>query len=183
MLKNLLPELKIQIGSSEVPVIHTHTVDFTSPVGPQMDGLDVSIFFSTDVHFFGKPLAEAPSPANQISCTDLPRGMNCKLSSIKPGGGRYRITMATDQKQPPNVDSADKGIKLIQAETYISASEPLWPAVGGIFVGLAGMFVAWFSSELYFKSKRAATERKLEEVATKLIRIQTVRSSKRPKDD
>lgn len=122
-LKNLLPDLTIQIGSDEVPVIHTHTVDLTSPSGPQSDSLNVNIYFSSDMHFFGRPLAEAPSPAYQISCSDMPRGINCRLSSIKPGAGRYRVTMATDQKQPPNVDNADKGIKLIKAEAYVPATE------------------------------------------------------------
>src|ERR1700722_2037010 len=43
--KNLVPNLKIQVGGENVPVMHTHTIEFNVPRESYVDSADVALCF------------------------------------------------------------------------------------------------------------------------------------------
>lgn len=100
--KNLVPNLKIKVGGEDVPVMHTHTVEFDVPKDSYVDSADVALVFPSTILLFGNILAQAPSPLHAVSCAQLGNGAKCTMHPLSPGSV-YRIALATDEKQPPTV--------------------------------------------------------------------------------
>jgi len=73
---------KLQIGIEEVPVIHTHTVEFRV-ADDYVDTADVAILFPRKMRLFGSISAEAPSPLQKISCTVIDEGARCTMGPQK----------------------------------------------------------------------------------------------------
>jgi hypothetical protein len=61
-IKNLVPNLKIQVGGEEVPVMHTHTVEFSVPQDSYIDSVEIALTFPTNVLLFGNVLAPKRLP-------------------------------------------------------------------------------------------------------------------------
>lgn len=121
-VKGLIPDLRIQIGGDEIPVVHTHTISIEAQEGPYLESADVAVMFDAPIRVFGKLVAEAPSPLQKIDCTDVDRNgsITCKLSRLATKKGQYRIAIATDRKNPPKVVMVARNADAIRADVYLA---------------------------------------------------------------
>jgi hypothetical protein len=120
-VKGFIPNLKIQIGDEEVPIVQMDTIKLHVTKGPFVDSADVAVVFPHKVRLFGPISAEAPSPVHHIFCQALDTGALCTVRPLKPGSD-YTINMATDQSRPPTVVTATKNVEL---------SNTIWSDTGG----------------------------------------------------
>jgi hypothetical protein len=139
-VKGLVPNLKIQIGSEEVPVIHTHVLEFAAQSGPYVERAELGIAFSRRVRLFGKILAQGPSPVHGISCRELETGAICTISPLAPGSGTFRVSMAVNQKEIPTLTMAARNTELMKYEEFLQREGRLprvfWLAGVGAIAGL-----------------------------------------------
>jgi hypothetical protein len=138
-VKGLLPNLKIHIGDEEVPIIHTHSLEFRVQSGPFLDSAEIAIAFPVDIRVYGKILSEAPSSLHHISCKPLTNGTHCSMSPFALGRGSFRVAMATDSKDAPTAVVLAKGVELVKAEAYLAGQTRLLSQQGPIalMVGVA----------------------------------------------
>jgi hypothetical protein len=100
-VKSTIPQLRLQIGKEEIPVVYSHSVEVSFVRGPYVDTATLALTFSPDTRIFGYA-AEAPSPVHRISCVAISGGTKCELSPLNAAdAGKYRITLATDKDTTP----------------------------------------------------------------------------------
>lgn len=119
-VKNLIPELRLQIAGEDIPVVYTHAVEFKTNDGPYLESAEVAITFPKPVRIFGMT-AESPSALHRISCSQLTEGTRCTMSpvSVNPPNA-YRVTIATNQKQASSVITVTKGLVLSRIEDVLA---------------------------------------------------------------
>src|ERR1035438_10327102 len=139
-VKGLIPNLKVQIGDEEVPVIHTHTLEFGTQSGPFAESAEILIKFPTDVRIFGRIMAEVPSSLHHMSCRPLSNGTQCTMGPFALGKGTFRVALATDHQTPPTAFIVARGVDLLKAEGFLASSDSdrtqlLWSALASMIVG------------------------------------------------
>jgi hypothetical protein len=127
-VKGLIPNLKLQIGTEEIPVVHTHSIGLSVPEGEFLDQAEVVLSFRSPVRVYGSILTEAPSLAQRIECKQhkidpndrLILGLRCTLSPLKPGTGSFIIVISTDSERPPRLDMAVRNAELVSTDAYLA---------------------------------------------------------------
>jgi hypothetical protein len=127
-VKSTIPQLRLQIGKEEIPVVYSHSVEVSFVRGPYVDTATLALTFSPDTRIFGYT-AEAPSPVHRISCAAISGGTKCELSPLNAAdAGKYRITLVTDKDTAPTVVTSTKNIKLYRLEQF-ATSQPFWDSI------------------------------------------------------
>lgn len=121
-VKGVVPDLKLHVDTEEVAVIHTHNVEFGAQQGQFLEHADVAIVFHSPVRFFGRVLAEAPSPVQHVDCKQTISSVLCSISPVMVGKGYFRVVVATDQKQAPTAVMVARNADLVKAEDYLSST-------------------------------------------------------------
>jgi hypothetical protein len=146
--KNLLPTLKLQLNSIEIPVVYTHTVEFTHASGPELDGASLSITVE-GARLLGSPIAYGPDPVHKIACNYDP-GMNgivCSVGRMTSNNSHpYKIIFATDQ-MPHFAVAVDGKNTIVQHSTITSTDQiSTWDMVThmttiALGLGLGGILI------------------------------------------
>ena len=113
-VKSVVPNLRIQVDGEDVPVVHTHVVEFTTTSGYATE-LETALVFNHAIRLFGRIGAEAPSPLQRITCKQLEAGAQCTMGPLVEGKSTFRVSLATDEASPPKVMSVAKNVKLVDA--------------------------------------------------------------------
>ncbi len=113
-----VPDLKVLVGSESVQSLYVHNVEFFAGRDRDVEGAVIAIEFPKNLHIYGIG-TEAPSGAQEIKCEPIPNGFRCTLgamfaNALKP----YRVTIATNQKDPPQMARAKLGAELLEANAY-----------------------------------------------------------------
>jgi hypothetical protein len=120
-VKSLLPDIKIQVGNQELPLIHTHTVELRPQSGPYSDRAEIALVFPPGVHLLSKAVTETASPLHKIGCSDLANGATCQIGPLSPGNGFFRVSFAaTGTNDSPEVTIVAKGVELAKAEAVLA---------------------------------------------------------------
>lgn len=131
-VKGLIPNLKMQIGNEEIPVVHTHAIEFVTQSGPQLEQAEIAITFSPGLRVFGMA-ADAPSPLHTITCSQIPNGVRCIMSPLTLGNlNKYRVTVATNQREPSGIITATNKMELQNADKLVEERCPFMGWTAGI---------------------------------------------------
>jgi hypothetical protein len=118
----VIPNLKLQLGGQEIPVLYVHTVVFSVQGCQDLDSAEFAVTFRQKPKIFGT-LPEAPSPLHKNECTELTKGYGerCQLGPLKPGDkfSDFRLMIATDQKAPSEVITATTKLQLISLDEFL----------------------------------------------------------------
>jgi len=126
--RSVVPNLKIQVGKTEIAVLYVHDIEFSVPRGPHVDSGEVAITFPpslfpgsvTSTRLFGT-LSESPSPVHRIQCTPLDNGSRCVMGPLSPANlGIFRVRVATNHPDAPRVVMVIKNVEFIKAEEFLS---------------------------------------------------------------
>jgi hypothetical protein len=143
---SIVPNLTVKIGERSVPALYTHVITLIRSSG-YGESIDVAATFKDKTEIFGGD-SLAPSPLHHITCSSLPAGLKCTLGPLD-GRGEYRLVLATDNKEQPEVTTAGKNITLGNYQEVAKASkdkidvpEPVgWLIIVGVIVfGILAIF-------------------------------------------
>jgi hypothetical protein len=122
-VKSLLPDIKIQVGNQELPLIHAHTVELRPQSGPYAERAEIALVFPPGVRLLSKAVTETASPLHRVTCNDLVNGATCQIGPLLAGNGFFRVSFAaTGTNDSPAVTMAAKGVQLAKAEAVLAAS-------------------------------------------------------------
>jgi hypothetical protein len=122
-VKNLIPNLKLQIGEEEISVVHTHTIDFTAQSGPHLNSAEIAVTFPPGMRIYGTT-TEDPSPLHHISCTQITNGFRCTLAPISTKSlNKYRLIIASNQKEEANIITSTDGLSIRKLEEVLSSNK------------------------------------------------------------
>lgn len=139
-VKSVIPDLKIQIGPTEVAALHTHSIQISAVSGRYVEKANLAVQWDAAVKWYGKVVAEAPSLSHNISCQQQEVGVTCSLSPITRGSGPYRIALVTDQSRPPAIQLVAKDVELVPVDVAAAGSEPtFWKSTIAALIGVTTM--------------------------------------------
>lgn len=121
-VKSLIPDIKIQVGNQDIPIVHTHTVEFRVQGGPYAERAEMAVVFPQNVRLLSKPLIETASPVHHMSCEDqVQNSIVCHIDPLKADDGFFRISFAaTGANTSPTLSMAAKGVELAKVEEILA---------------------------------------------------------------
>jgi hypothetical protein len=145
--QGLIPDLNVLIGGIPIQALYAHNVELLPRQGPFVDQADVAFTFASSVRIYGIH-EESPSDLHHLECSGLPanskasvqlpnpakeiHSVQCTIRPVLFQGSDthpFRITMATDKSDPPNVLVAARNLELAPADQYSSRDTGLpWVA-------------------------------------------------------
>lgn len=120
--KSALPDLKLIMGNSELPVVYTHTLEVSHENGPELDHATLGIKVSDvpgHVQALGNILAYGPDPVHKITCEPFDtknQSVVCGIGQISSTIKPYRVVMATDQRADIVLTMDAKNTRIQRAE-------------------------------------------------------------------
>jgi len=127
-VKNLIPNLKLQIGEEEISVVHTHTIDFTAQSGPHLNSAEIAVTFPPGMRVYGAT-TEDPSPLHHIACTQITNGFRCTLAPISTKSlNKYRLIIASNQKEEATIITSTDGLSLQSLDEVLSNKDSNYPS-------------------------------------------------------
>lgn len=159
---SVVPKLKLQIGTEEIPRLYTHTLDFSVPEGPYIDQAEIAITLAPTsapgvaggtIRIFGVS-ADPPTPVHKLSCTLAQNVFRCAIGPLSPQHPAvFRVTFATDRAVEPKVVTASKGVQLIEATQLLKAQSR--PRLDLFVKGVLAVAAAALAGTLTIDDRRA----------------------------
>jgi hypothetical protein len=118
LVKGLVPNLKLKIGDEDIPVVYTHVVELATVAGEYVDAAELAITFPSGLRILGFD-AKAPSPVHHIECKQVSTGLTCRVAPLSVGN-KYRVNIATNQGQVPQVVTSSRNTELIALDAYVT---------------------------------------------------------------
>jgi hypothetical protein len=116
-----IPNLKVAIGDVPISALYAHSIELRCVKGRFIKSVDVAVRFPRDLKIYGLN-TEVPNSLHEIACTNVPRGVRCTLTPISPGvSDGYRVTLATDEAEPPVVEMAADSVELLSVDRFVSS--------------------------------------------------------------
>jgi hypothetical protein len=163
---SLVPGLRIQIGNQDVRNLYTHSIVMTVTNGPQIDSADVAIDFPPSTKFFGEPGVATPSPVHKLDCSKVPAGLICKMLPVRREDKLppYRVSVATDEKEDPELVTSTKGLELQPAQETLTAASKQATYISLIAAAVISLFAAIFVGLTVRNAARQAEDARAEMV-------------------
>jgi len=156
-VKNLIPNLRLQIGEEEISVVYTHTIDFTAQSGPHLNSAEIAVIFPGGMRTYGTT-TEDPSPLHHISCTPITNGFRCTLAPISTKSlNKYRLIIASDRNDEAKIITSTDGLSLQKLEDVLSSNRSygdlFFDTIQTVFIFLSFLALMVFLVRKYFRKK------------------------------
>jgi hypothetical protein len=157
--KSVLPNLKLQLGSVEIPVVYTHTIELTHNGGPELDQATIGISLS-GAAILGRLIASGPDAVHSMACKDFDQSTTsvvCSVGRISSGNKPYKVTIATDRNPEIHVtmDAKNASMRPAHLENPSSFFNIAFLAAMSLGISLAAIQI---STRSLLRSKRRRTE-------------------------
>jgi hypothetical protein len=138
-VRSAVPNLRLNIGTEEVPALFIHTLELSVPAGPYLRHGEVVVTFpptnigggTVGTRTFGFA-APSPSAVHELTCAAHLNGVRCTMGPLSPKHpATFKLTFATDHGVEPKIESADKEVELIPLQEYTRGAKfwTVWTAV------------------------------------------------------